>query len=398
MTGDSGVRMPPNAHSRAGQNTTDGRAPDPNPSDGTTHKALAAVFDDGSEEEDRGRLEGLDTSRAHSARIYDFWVGGRDHFAADRLAGTQVAELAPWVISGARGNRAFLGRAVSWLTKAGVNQFLDIGAGLPGAGAVHEVAQTINPAGRVAYVDNNELVLVHARALLACDARTIAVPGDACDPAAILADPQVRSHLDLDRPVAVLLVAVLHFIVDHDQVAGIVASLRNRLAPGSYVVISHVADLPDTPGRPGRAAATQAAAARYESLAGPFTLRTPEQITALFDGFALIPPGIVPAHQWRPRHKNPGAAIPVLAGIGHLPNEPRTDDHHERPRVSSSQRVNRRTHGTRDIVTASAAAPDSPADDREGSRARKLPTQRAPWAYPPAAGATGYRRLSTTRR
>jgi hypothetical protein len=263
---------------------------------------------------------------------------------------------------------------------------------------VHEVAQTINPACRVAYVDNDDLVLVHARALLARDARTIAVPGDARDPTGILADPQVRSHLDLDRPVAVLLVAVLHFIVDHDQVAGIMASLRNHLAPGSYVVISHVADLPDTPGRPARAAATHAAAGRYESLAGPFTLRTPEQVTALFDGFDLIPPGIVPAHQWRPRRRNPGAAIPVLAGIGHLPIEPRTDDHPERQRASSSQRVNRRAHGTRDVAAAGAAAPGSPADDRESSRARKLPAQRAPWTSPPARGATGSRHLPAMRR
>jgi hypothetical protein len=209
---------------------------------------------------------------------------------------------------------------VSWLAETGVDQFLDIGSGLPGPRNVHEVAQAVNPHARTVYVDNDDLVLVHARALLARDARTIAVAGDARDPAAILADPEVRAQLDLERPLAVLLVAVLHFIVDQDQAAGIVANLRDRLAPGSYLVISHVADLPDTVEHSDRAAATEAAAELYETLAGPFVLRRREQVTALFDGFDLVQPGVVPAHLWRPDCGRPGPAIPVLAGIGRLPD------------------------------------------------------------------------------
>ena len=264
--------------------------------------------------------ERIEPTLPHPARIYDYWVGGKDHFAADRRVGAEVAELAPWVISGARGNRAFLGRAVSWLAEAGVDQFLDVGAGLPGAGNVHEVAQAVHPQARTVYVDNDDVVLVHARALLARDDRTIAVAGDARAPGAILDDPAVRAHLDLDRPVAVLLVAVLHFIVSQDEAAGIVAAFRDRLAPGSYLVVSHVADLPDTVEHPERVAATQAAARLYESLAAPFTLRRPDEVVALFDGFDPVPPGIVPAHLWHPHRGRPGPAIPVLAGIGHLPD------------------------------------------------------------------------------
>jgi S-adenosyl methyltransferase len=324
VTGSSGTQVPDRAP-RADHGATDTLPPGMDGNHDTADAPRGILLgsighaEDDSEVGERGGPAGLDTGRAHPARIYDYWVGGRDNFAADRQAGAQVAELAPWVVSGARGNRAFLGRAVSWLAETGVVQFLDIGAGLPGAGNVHEIAQAVNPAARTVYVDNDELVLVHARALLARDARTVAVAGDARDPAAILADPDVRSHLDLGRPVAVLLVALLHFIVDQAQAAGIVASLRDRLAPGSYLAISHVADLPDAVQRPGRAAATRAAADLYDSLASPFALRSPEQITALFDGFDLVPPGVVPAHLWHPRRGTPGAAIPVLTGIGHLP-------------------------------------------------------------------------------
>jgi hypothetical protein len=268
------------------------------------------------------QYEGFEPTLPHPARIYDYWVGGKDNFTADRRVGAEVAELAPWVISGARGNRAFLGRAVSWLAEAGVDQFLDVGAGLPGAGNVHEVAQAVNPLARTVYVDNDDVVLVHARALLARDDRTIAVSGDARAPWTILDDPAVRAHLDLNRPVALLLVAVLHFIVSQEQAAGIVAAFRDRLAPGSYLVVSHVADLSDTIEHPERVAATQAAARLYESLAAPFTLRRPDEVVALFDGFDPVPPGIVPAHLWHPHRGRPGPAIPVLAGIGHLSDIP----------------------------------------------------------------------------
>lgn len=260
----------------------------------------------------------LDLSRPHPARIYDYLLGGKDNLAADRAVGEQLAEIAPWVLSGTRGNRAFLRRAVTYLARAGVRQYLDIGSGLPTAKNVHEIAQRSAPDCRVTYVDNDPVVLAYARALLGGDSRTVATAGDARDPDALFADPTVNAHLDFERPVAVLLVAVLHFLVGDDEVAGLIAAIRRRLVPGSHLVISHVADLPDAPGHPTRATATRSAAQLYDALAAPFTLRTREQVTALFQGFDLVPPGVVPAQLWWPARPRPGPAIPVLAGVGRL--------------------------------------------------------------------------------
>jgi SAM-dependent methyltransferase len=254
----------------------------------------------------------------HPARIYDHWLGGKDNFEADRRIGEQIAELAPWVRSGARGNRSFLTRAVTYLAQAGVDQFIDVGAGLPGTGNVHEVAQRINPRARTVYVDNDEIVLVHARALLATDARTIVVGGDVRDPQAILADPAVCGHLDLARPVAALFLAVLHFIRTDEDPQRIVAAFRDVLTPGSFLAISHVADLPSSLQDPDRAAVTREAANLYEALVSPFTLRSPEQIECLFAGFDFVSPGLVPAHLWRPTRERPGPPIPILAGVGRL--------------------------------------------------------------------------------
>ena len=261
---------------------------------------------------------GIDTSRAHPARVYAAWLGAdKDAFAADRDAAAQIADVAPCVPLGARANRAFLRRAVAFLARQGITSYLDIGSGLPVAGNVHEIAQRHQPDARVAYVDNDPVVLAHARALLACDHRTIAVPGDARDPDAILADPAIRTHLDFGQPVAVLLVAVAHFL-DGDQPARTVAAVREALPAGSYIVISHVADLPEVPQETGRAAATREAADLYNNLAAPFTLRTRDQIAALLDGLELVPPGLVPAHQWRSRRGRSAPPTPVLVGVGSL--------------------------------------------------------------------------------
>lgn len=259
----------------------------------------------------------VDIRQPHPGRIYDCWLGGKDNFAADREVAEKVAQVAPWAISGARENRGFLTRAVRYLARAGIRQFIDVGSGLPSSGNVHEVAQAVDPACRVLYVDNDPIVLVHARALLAGDERTVVVAGDARDPVGLLGDPTVREHLDWSRPVAVLFVALLHFL-DGDQPARILAEVRERLVPGSYLVVSHVADLPDAVEGPDRAAATKAAAELYTGLAAPFVLRTPEQVASLFTGFDLIEPGLVPAHRWRPDRGRPGPPVPVLAGVGCL--------------------------------------------------------------------------------
>jgi SAM-dependent methyltransferase len=264
-------------------------------------------------------LEEFDTTRPHPARVYDYYLDGKDNFAADRQAAEQVAELAPWAVNSARGNRAFLSRAVRYLAEAGVRQFLDIGCGLPASGNVHEIAQAVDPACRVVYVDCDPIVLIHARALLACDPRTITVPGDAREPAAILADPGVRAHFDFEQPIAVLLVAVLHFLASPgDDPAAVVAAFREALAPGSFVVISHVADLPDGRQSAERAQATREAAQLYQELAGPFALRSRDEIAGLFAGLDLVEPGLVGVHEWRPRRNRPGPPVPVLAGIGRV--------------------------------------------------------------------------------
>jgi SAM-dependent methyltransferase len=259
----------------------------------------------------------FDAGHAQAARVYDVWTGGKDHFAADRAAAEQVAARAPWVVQGARANRGFVQRAVRFLASLGVGQYLDVGCGLPSGGAVHEVARR-RPDARVVYVDHDPVVLAHARALLA-DPLTAVVAGDVRDPRALLVDSVLRGQLDLGRPVAVLLTALLHFVPEEDDPGAIVAAFRDALVPGSFLVVSHAADFPDSPGGPARAAGSRAAAGVYRELAGPFTLRTPAEVEALFDGWELVEPGLVGAHEWRPRRGRPGPPVPLLAGVGRLP-------------------------------------------------------------------------------
>ena len=266
-----------------------------------------------------GRGGVLDTSTANAARMYDYWTGGKDHFAADRAAGDQVARLAPWVVQGARTNRRFVRRATTFLARAGIRQFLDLGAGLPGRDPVHEVAARAQPGARVAYVDVDPLVLAYARALLQ-DPDTVVVAGDVRDPQAILNDSAVRTHLDFDQPIAVLITAVLHFLPDEQDPAGVVANVRDTLVPGSYIALSHGADLPDQEARRRRAAASQEAARLYQQLvATPAVLRTRDQICAMFAGLELVEPGLVGAHEWRPPRGRPDSPVSILAGVGKVP-------------------------------------------------------------------------------
>jgi hypothetical protein len=220
-------------------------------------------------------------------------------------------------VAGARGNRAFLTRVVTQLARSGITQFVDVGCGLPVAVNVHEIAQRVNPDSRVVYVDVDPIVLVYARALLASDSRTIVVAGDLRDPRAVLGSPDIREHLDLSRPVAVLLLAVLHFVRDEEDPAGIVATFRDALVPGSQIAISHVADMPDG-GGPSRAAATRQAVKVYQDLAGPFVLRSRAQVTALFAGLDVWEPGVVPVRLWRPARGRFGPVVPVLGGVGRV--------------------------------------------------------------------------------
>jgi hypothetical protein len=248
---------------------------------------------------------------AHPARVYNAWLGGKDHFAADRRAAAEVAACRPQVVAGARANRAFLGRAVRYLARErGIRQFLDIGTGLPAPGSTHQVAQAIAPDCRVVYADNDPLVLSHARALLA------STPEGSCDYLdADLRDPEMIMReaartLDLRRPVGLLLIAVLHFLPDADNPPATVAALAGALAPGSLVAISHLTtDLaPD---------AVNLGVAAYNALVpAGITARSHAEVTALFGGLRLVPPGVVPVSEWRhDSHGCFGQPADVYAGL-----------------------------------------------------------------------------------
>ena len=242
----------------------------------------------------QGEPPKLDTSVAHIARVYDYWLGGKDNFAADRAAGDAALQAYPGLASSVRANRMFLARAVRYLAgEAGIRQFLDIGTGIPTASNTHEVAQGEAPTAKVVYVDNDPVVLTHARALLTSgpEGATAYVDADLRDTGRVLA--QAADTLDFSAPLAVMLVSVLHVVPDRDDPAGIVARLMGAAAAGSFLCISH-------PASDINPAAAEAAS-RYNALAGqPARLRDGAEVERLFDGLELVEPGVVPLPQWRP--------------------------------------------------------------------------------------------------
>jgi hypothetical protein len=242
-----------------------------------------------------GDRPALDTSVAHSARVHDYWLGGKDNFAADRAAGDAVMEAYPGIVMSVRANRAFLARVVRFLTEeAGVRQFLDIGTGIPASNNTHEVAQSSAPESRVVYVDYDPVVLTHARALLtsAPGGVTDYIDADLRDPSKILRE--AASTLDFSQPVAVMLIAIMHLIVDADDPYGLVGRLMSAVPAGSYLALSQVAsDI-----EPERMAE---AARRYNRLARETQRhRTHGEVTRFFDGLDLVDPGLVAVHEWRP--------------------------------------------------------------------------------------------------
>jgi hypothetical protein len=259
------------------------------------------MSDSAQEETMSGDLSRLDTGTAHIARVYDYWLGGKDNFAADREAAERVLAVAPGLRYRVRANRAFLGRATRYLAgDAGLRQFLDIGTGIPAAGNTHEVAQRVAPDARVVYVDNDPIVLLHAQALLrgTPEGATGYLQADLRDPGAIL--DRAAALLDFGQPVAVMLLGVLHLIQDAEDPWDIVARLMAAMPPGSYLTISHPAiDIHQS----------QANAQRVynERVATPQTLRTREQVARFFGGLELVDPGLVQVHQWRP---GPGDSAP----------------------------------------------------------------------------------------
>ncbi|MGH6657335.1 MAG: SAM-dependent methyltransferase [Actinocrinis sp.] len=248
---------------------------------------------------------GAAAAKAHPARVYDYVLGGKDHFAADRVVAERVLANTPEIPLACRENRAFLGRAVRALAEGGARQFLDIGTGFPTMGNSDEAAHATAPDARVVCVDNDPVVLAHSRALLSRRGvdRTIVLAGDARDPKRILADPDLLAVLDFSRPVVVMLVALLHFIPDEQDPAGIVAVFREAMAPGSHLVLSHAThDFNIKMLNNSRV---------YNDVSAPFVPRSRARISALLDGFEPLEPGLVEVAQWRPDGTRPTPAQPL---------------------------------------------------------------------------------------
>ena len=249
------------------------------------------------------RPQEIDTSRPHPARMYDYYLGGKNHFAADRETAEKILTSLPGARIGSRENRAFLGRAVRYLaTEAGIRQFLDIGTGLPTTNNVHEVAQAAAPSSRVVYVDNDPMVLSHARALLTSSpaGRTDYIQADLREPSAILDNPVSRDVLDFSRPIALVLAAILHFMPDESKPAYSVATLLDALPSGSYLVASHAT------GEHNDATAVSAGIRTYQEAEVPLQLRDSGEFARLvFGDLELVPPGVVLVSEWRPDYTGP---------------------------------------------------------------------------------------------
>jgi S-adenosyl methyltransferase len=249
--------------------------------------------------------------------VYDYLLGGKDNFAADRALGDQMIASLPAVQVGVRAQRDVLGRVVRYLVReAGLRQLLDIGSGLPTAENVHEIAQDVEPSTRVVYLDNDPVVLSHAKALLADDKATFVADGDLRDPAGLLANPDVRGHLDWDQPVGLLMCGILHYILDDENPVDIVSTLYQALPHGSYVFIHHLLQLDDP--------ATAILQAQMRQGVGRAQFRTLDQVRVLFDGLEFVEPGLVLVPDWRPDPGTPEVRHhPVLqmacAGVARKP-------------------------------------------------------------------------------
>ena len=265
-----------------------------------------------------GQPVDLRTDRPHPARVYDYLLGGKDNFAADRAAAEEGMKANPNSLIPPRENRAFLRRAVRYLAReAGISQFLDIGTGIPTSPNVHEIAQQANPRARIAYVDNDPIVLSHARALLTSgpEGKTAYIDADLRDVERILGSPDLQGTLDLSQPVALMLIAVLHFIPDADDPHGLVAKLMAGMPSGSYLALSHLTGDFDP-------AAWEGVAAVYRRSGVIMQVRSQPDIERLFDGLDVIEPGVVSLPRWRPDPTDIGqasqptdAAVSVYGGV-----------------------------------------------------------------------------------
>jgi len=241
--------------------------------------------------------------------MHHHYLGGRETFQADRDAAGQVLAALPATRAAVAATREFITRAVRFLAEdAGIGQFLDLGVGLPAKHVVHEVARQVNPAARVAYVDYDPVVVSHGNAMLAEPGITVVVRADVRRPAELLTMPEIRAHLDFRRPIAVLLVSVLHFVADADDPHAIVAAIRDALAPGSYLALSHIS----TDFVADKSVVRRVLAA-YEKTNAPLCSRGRDAILRFFDGFDLVEPGLVPQPRWRPA---PGTDVTGIPDVG----------------------------------------------------------------------------------
>jgi hypothetical protein len=258
----------------------------------------------------------IDTSVAHSARIWNYWLGGKDNFEIDRVVAAEHAATFPGIVEVARQVRSFLVRAVGYLAgEAGVRQFLDIGTGLPTANNTHEIAQSLVPQARIVYVDNDPLVLVHARALLTSSPEGVTdyIEADVRDPDRILAE--AARTLDFTQPIALMMLGVLGQIPDSDNPHAVVSRLLDALPSGSYLVIE---DGVDTDRAQNEAIETYN---QNPDSTASYHLRSPEQLTRYFDGLELLEPGVVPCSRWRPEPNSldEPAEVPDYSGVGYKP-------------------------------------------------------------------------------
>jgi hypothetical protein len=277
-----------------------------------TEAKPASGSDHGDDGDSDSRAAYFDTDKAHMARVYDYWLGGKDHFAADRAAGDAVIQAYPGVITTVRANRALLVRMVRYLAgEAGIVQFLDIGTGIPAANNTHEVAQSVTPDARVVYVDNDPVVLAHARALLTSGPSGVTsyLDADLRNPGPIL--EQAADTLDFSRPVAVMLMGVMHLIGDADDPAGVVATLKRTVPEGSYLALSHPAADIDSD------AMANAQQRQNQMQAEQVTFRRRDEVAGFFAGLEMVEPGLVRAPDWRPDTLDEAQTRAALwAGLG----------------------------------------------------------------------------------
>jgi hypothetical protein len=250
-------------------------------------------------------ISSVDPSIPNAARIYDYLLGGKNNFAADRAAAEQLLRVAPDAAITVRENRRFLQRAVRYLAEEeGIRQFLDIGAGMPTQGSVHEIAQSVSPDARVCYVDYDPVVVNHALALLTTDENVVAIHGDFLRPLDIFGNPELRKIIDFNEPVAILLAAILHFIDDSKSPYQLVDQFKSAMSSDSYLVISHVTDdsIPDDVSRDAQQL--------YKNSSASITPRSLDEVIRFFGGLDLVEPGVVDASEWRP--DLPSGELPLV--------------------------------------------------------------------------------------